>query len=165
MIVGGTPVLVKPSVDVNNPVFNNVTLTSQKVVDIVNSGYKCTGSWDNVDFPEYSYFINAKTSKFYQFDPTKVAAGKKPHAGAFRTWIIENTVYPSSAKPLTMRINGIESYGETTAIWSVISGNDDDAEIAAKGIYSLSGLKMNATDIRSLSKGIYIVNGKKYIVK
>ena len=165
MIVGGTPVLVKPSVDVNNPVFNNVTLTSQKVVDIVNSGYKCTGSWDNVDFPEYSYFINAKTSKFYQFDPTKVAAGKKPHAGAFRTWIIANTVYPSSAKPLTMRINGIESYGETTAIWSVISGNDDDAEIAAKGIYSLSGLKMNATDIRSLSKGIYIVNGKKYIVK
>ncbi len=64
-----------------------------------------------------------------------------------------------------MRINGIESYGETTAIWSVISGNDDDAEVATKGIYSLSGLKMNATDIRSLSKGIYIVNGKKYIVK
>ena len=165
MIVGGTPVLVKPSVDVNNPVFNNVTLTSQKVVDIVNSGYKCTGSWDDVDFPEYSYFINAKTSKFYQFDPTKVAAGKKPHAGAFRTWIIAASDNPSKAKPLTMRINGIESYGETTAIWSVISGNDDDAEIAAKGIYSLSGLKMNATDIRSLSKGIYIVNGKKYIVK
>ena len=165
MIVGGTPVLVKPSVDVNNPVFNNVTLTSQKVVDIVNSGYKCTGSWDNVDFPEYSYFINAKTSKFYQFDPTKVAAGKKPHAGAFRTWIIANTVYPSSAKPLTMRINGIEGNGEATAIWSVIGDDDDDAEIAAKGIYSLSGLKMNATDIRSLSKGIYIVNGKKYIVK
>lgn len=165
MIVGGTPVLVKPSVDVNNPVFNNVTLTSQKVVDIVNSGYKCTGSWDNVDFPEYSYFINAKDSKFYLYDPTMVKGDKKPHAGAFRTWIISTSNNPSTAKPLTMRINGIESYGETTAIWSVISGNDDDAEIAAKGIYSLSGLKMNATDIRSLSKGIYIVNGKKYIVK
>lgn len=165
MIVGGTPVLVKPSVDVNNPVFKNVTLTSQKVVDIVNSGYKCTGSWDNVDFPEYSYFINAKTSKFYQFDPTQVKGSAKPHAGAFRTWIIAASGNPLTAKRLTMRINGIESYGETTAIWSVISGNDDDAEIAAKGIYSLSGLKMNATDIRSLSKGIYIVNGKKYIVK
>ncbi len=70
MIVGGTPVLVKPSQDVTNPVFNNVTLTSKEVVDIENSGYKCTGSWDNVDFPEYSYFINAKTSKFYQFDQT-----------------------------------------------------------------------------------------------
>ena len=164
MIVGGTPVLVKPSVDVNNPVFKNVTLTSKEVVDIENSDYKCTGSWDNVDFPEYSYFINAKKNKFYQFDP-KVAAGKKPHAGAFRTWIIAASGNPSKAKALTMRINGIESYGQATAIWSVISGNDDNAEVASKGIYSLSGLKMNVTDIRSLSKGIYIVNGKKYIVK
>lgn len=30
MIVGGTPVLVKPSQKVTNPVFNNVTLTSQR---------------------------------------------------------------------------------------------------------------------------------------
>ena len=62
-----------------------------------------------------------------------------------------------------MHINGIEGNGEATAIWSVIG--DDDAEIAAKGIYSLSGQKMNATDTRSLPKGIYIVNGKKFIVK
>lgn len=51
MIVGGTPVLVKPSQEVTNPVFNNVTLTSKEVVDIVNTGFKCTGSWNNVDFP------------------------------------------------------------------------------------------------------------------
>ena len=162
MIVGGTPVLVKPSVDVNNPVFNNVTLTSKEVVDIENSGFKCTGSWDNVDFPEYSYFISATTNSFYQFDPNQVEGSAKPHAGAFRTWIIADD--PSSAKQLTMHINGIEGNGEATAIWSVVSG-EDDAEIAAKGIYSLSGQKMNATDTRSLPKGIYIVNGKKTIVK
>lgn len=164
MIVGGTPVLVKPSQDVTNPVFNNVTLTSKKVVDIVNSGFKCTGSWDDVDFPEYSYFINAKTSSFNLFDPT-VVAGKKPHAGAFRTWIISTSNNPSEAKQLTMHINGIEDNDETTAIWNAVIGNDDNAEVASKGIYSLSGQKMNVTDIRSLSKGIYIVNGKKYIVK
>lgn len=62
-----------------------------------------------------------------------------------------------------MHINGIEGNGEATAIWSVIG--DDDAEITAKGIYSLSGQKMNATDTRSLPKGIYILNGKKTIVK
>ena len=164
MIVGGTPVLVKPSQDVTNPVFNNVTLTSKTVVDIENTGFKCTGSWDNVDFPEYSYFINAKTNKFNQFDPTKVAAGKKPHAGAFRSWIISTSTNPSEAKQLTMHINGIEEQGETTAIWNAISGNDD-AATATKGIYNLSGQKMNATDTRSLPKGIYIVNGKKFIVK
>lgn len=164
MIVGGTPVLVKPAKDVTNPVFSNVTLTNKKVVDIENSGFKCTGSWDNVDFPEYSYFIDAKTNSFYQYDPTKVETNTvKPHAGAFRSWVIasENA---STAKQLTMHINGIEEQGETTAIWNAISGNDD-AEVASKGIYSLSGQKMNAADTSSLPKGIYIVNGKKFIVK
>lgn len=164
MIVGGTPVLVKPSKEVTNPVFNNVTLTSKTVVDIENTGFKCTGSWDNVDFPAYSYFIDAKTNSFYLYDPTKVETNTvKPHAGAFRSWIIasENA---STAKQLTMHINGIEEHGETTTIWNAISGNDD-AEVASKGIYSLSGQKMNATDTRSLPKGIYIVNGKKFIVK
>ena len=164
MIVGGTPVLMKPAKDVTNPEFNNVTLTSKTVVDIENSGFKCTGSWDNVDFPEYSYFIDAKTNSFYQYDPTKVETNTvKPHAGAFRSWVIasENA---STAKQLTMHINGIEEQGETTAIWNAISGNDD-AEVASNGIYSLSGQKMNATDTRSLPKGIYIVNGKKFIVK
>ena len=164
MIVGGTPVLVKPSQEVPNPVFSNVTLTNKKVVDIENSGFKCTGSWNNVDFPAYSYFIDAKTNSFYLYDPTKVETNtEKPHAGAFRSWVIasENA---STAKQLTMPINGIEEQGETTAIWNAISGNDD-AEIASKGIYSLSGQKMNATDTRSLPKGIYIVNGKKFIVK
>lgn len=165
MIVGGTPVLVKPSVDVNNPVFSNVTLTSKVVVDIENSDFKCTGSWDNVDFPEYSYFINAKDSKFYLYDPQVASVTKAPHAGAFRTWIISTSNNPSAAKKLTMRINGIEDSSETTAIWNAVIGNDDNAEVVTKGIYSLSGQKMNATDIRSLSKGIYIVNGKKYIVK
>lgn len=165
MIVGGTPVLVKPSVDVNNPVFTNVTLTSKEVVDIENSDFKCTGSWDNVDFPEYSYFIDAKNSKFYLYDPQGASGTKAPHAGAFRTWIISTSNNPSAAKKLTMRINGIEDSSETTAIWNAVIGNDDNAEVATKGIYSLSGQKMNATDIRSLSKGIYIVNGKKYIVK
>lgn len=165
MIVGGTPVLVKPSQEVTNPVFKNVTLTSKEVVDIVNTGFKCTGSWNNVDFPAYSYFIDAKTNSFYQYDPTKVETNTvKPHAGAFRSWIISTSTNPSEAKQLTMHINGIEEQGETTAIWNAISGNDD-AEVATKGIYSLSGQKMNATDTRSLPKGIYIVNGKKFIVK
>lgn len=165
MIVGGTPVLVKPSKDVANPVFNNVTLTSQEVVDMEYTGFKCTGSWDDVDFPKHSYFIDANKSKFYQYDPTKVAPGKAPHAGAFRTWIISTSNNPAAAKQLTMRINGIEDNNETTAIWNAVIGNDDNAEVSSKGIYNLSGQKMNVTDTRSLSKGIYIVNGKKYIVK
>ncbi len=35
----------------------------------------------------------------------------------------------------------------------------------ATGIYTLTGVRVNATDVKSLPKGIYIVNGKKQIVK
>ena len=165
MLVGGTPVFVKPSKDVTNPKFDNVTLTSQEVVDIENSDFKCTGSWDNKDFPEYSYFIDAKTNKFYLYDPTQVAAGTKPHAGAFRAWIISTSDNKAAASQLNMHINGIEDNDETTAIWNAISADDDNAEVGSKDIYSLSGQKMNTTDTRSLPKGMYIVNGKKFIIK
>lgn len=166
MVVGGTPVLVKPSQDVVNPLFKNVTLTSKVVVDIVdeNSGYMCTGSYDDVDFPEYSYFIDAKTNSFYQYDPTQMKPGSvKPHAGAFRAWFIASD--PSTASQLTMHINGVEDSSETTAIWNALSADDNRTEMGSKDIYSLSGQKMNVSDMRSLPKGIYIVNGKKYIVK
>ena len=165
MVVGGTPVLVKPSKDVVNPLFENVTLTSKAVVDIENSGYKCTGSYDDVDFPEYSYFIDARTNSFYQYDPTQMQTGSvKPHAGAFRAWFIASGD-PSTASQLTMHINGVEDSSETTAIWNALSADDNRTEMGSKDIYSLSGQKMNVSDMRSLPKGIYIVNGKKYIVK
>lgn len=165
MVVGGTPVLVKPSKDVVNPLFENVTLTSKAVVDIENSGYKCTGSYDDVDFPEYSYFIDAKTNTFYQYDPTQMQTGSvKPHAGAFRAWFIASGD-PSTASQLTMHINGVEDSNETTAIWNALSADENRTEMGSKDIYSLSGQKMNVSDMRSLPKGIYIVNGKKYIVK
>lgn len=35
----------------------------------------------------------------------------------------------------------------------------------ATGIYTLTGVRVNATDVKSLPKGIYIVNGQKQIVK
>lgn len=165
MVVGGTPVLVKPSQEVVNPTFENVTLTSKDVVDIVNSGYKCTGSYDDVDFPEYSYFIDARTNTFYQYDPTQKKENTVvPHAGAFRAWFIADGD-PSAASQFTMHINGVEDSNETTAIWNALSEDDNRTEMGSKDIYSLSGQKMNVSDMRSLPKGIYIVNGKKYIVK
>lgn len=35
----------------------------------------------------------------------------------------------------------------------------------ATGIYTLTGVRVNSMDVKSLPKGIYIVNGKKQIVK
>lgn len=38
-------------------------------------------------------------------------------------------------------------------------------ETKATGIYTLTGVRINSTDVKSLPKGIYIVNGKKEIIK
>lgn len=40
----------------------------------------------------------------------------------------------------------------------------DNAPVA-QGIYTIHGVKLNVTDVRKLQKGLYIVNGKKVLVK
>ena len=39
------------------------------------------------------------------------------------------------------------------------------AATKAKGIYTLTGVRMPNTDATNLPKGIYIINGKKTIIK
>lgn len=57
------------------------------------------------------------------------------------------------------------SDNDTTPI-EMIKPEELDAGMAGN-VYSMSGvlMKANATDLDNLPKGIYIVNGKKYIVK
>lgn len=166
MAVGGTPLLVKPSQDVAGDIqFKNVTVTSKEVQPIVKNGFKADGSWDNVDFPEYSYFIDAKTNTFYQYNPNKVTGTAKPHAGAMRAWVIAEG-NAAQAKQLTMHINGIGDSQETDGIRSALFGEADAEQTASlTGIYTISGQKLAATSTKGLAKGMYIVNGKKLIVK
>lgn len=167
MTVGGTPLLVKPSQDVTQDIqFKNVTLTSKEVLPIVKNGFKADGSWNNVDFPDYSYFIDARDNTFYQYNPDKTAEGTvKPHAGAMRAWVIADG-NAAQAKQLTMHINGIGDQQDTDGIRSALFG-ESDAEQTARltGIYTISGQKLAATSTNGLPKGMYIVNGKKLIVK
>lgn len=166
MTVGGTPLLVKPSEEVTGDiVFKNVTVTSKEVQPIVKNGFKADGSWQNVDFPEYSYFIDAKTNTFYQYNPEKATGAVKPHAGAMRAWVIAEG-NAAQAKQLTMHINGIGDSQETDGIRSALFGEADaDEAQSLTGIYTISGQKLAATTTKGLAKGMYIVNGKKLIVK
>lgn len=154
MIVGGTPVLVKPSIDVTNPVFNNVTFISKDITPIEQDGYKCTGSYEDAYMPNFSYFINAKDNTFYQFVNENDATAKM-HCGAFRNWIEGAT---SEAK-LTMDIFNIDDSSTT----GISNGIITDGVSYTNGIFNLEGQKMQSTDIKSLQRGIYIINGKKII--
>ena len=61
----------------------------------------------------------------------------------------------SEAKAVTFVVDG-----QTTAITSV----NTDAAQAAQGIYTLTGVKLNA-DIEALPAGLYIINGQKTLIR
>ena len=51
--------------------------------------------------------------------------------------------------------------GSTTAIKSV-NVDDLNGKIAAEGMYNLNGMKLNTVPTQ---KGVYIMNGKKVVIK
>lgn len=92
---------------------------------------------------------------FYRTVPTSTKG--------FRGWL--QTVDATNASKISFSINGVVSEGEATGIDAI------DAELnghAVNGnVYNLSGqlVRRNATSLEGLAKGVYIHNGKKYIVK
>lgn len=101
-----------------------------------------------------------KGGKFYL-----VPSGKQYGLKAFRTWF-EYTPAAGSAKPsvLLFSINGVTD--TTTDIDDLFADEPAGRPVAIPGVYSLSGQRLrNGNDLTGLPSGIYIVNGKKYVVK
>ena len=68
--------------------------------------------------------------------------------------IAKNT--PANAKPFTFVVDGVEDEDEFTGINNAVSVAADNGDI-----YTISGQKVNGT----LQKGVYVKNGKKFLVK
>lgn len=98
------------------------------------------------------------TMKLYPY-----TAGKPYGIRGFSGWFRHiNNNSPSKASELSLSLFDDSS---TTPIETV---KEDDLNRDTSGkVYSISGvlMKNNAADLNNLSKGIYIVNGKKYVVK
>ena len=79
----------------------------------------------------------------------------------FRGWIVD--VEAQQAKSYKMAINGVSD--ETDAIENILG--ESAFTFDGSAIYDLSGRKVaaNANQLNTLPKGMYIVNGKKYVVK
>ena len=93
---------------------------------------------------QYDYFCSAK-----QFADHPMANWSSDDHGC--SWMfIENPNVEADAE-VAATMTGITTVTETPA--------------AQGGIYSVSGVKLNVTDVRKLQKGMYIVNGKKVLVK
>lgn len=79
-----------------------------------------------------------------------------------RGWI--ETGIGNTSKSLIFNIDGVDEEEVSTGIDGLfVDGAETNTSISKTGVYSLSGQKIS--DSTNLSKGIYIVNGRKMIVK
>lgn len=167
MIVAGTPVIIMPRQNVVDPVFHGVHLEATEVDEIssTNGHYKMTGTFVKAEdaLNKYDYYIN--TSGNFTWLSIDHASVK----GSF-SWLKVTPSNPNPSRMLSVAFSDFsdnEDEGMATGIINVempdnISGNMTSSNEA---VYNLKGQKMINGSLKQLSKGIYIVNGKKVIVE
>lgn len=103
--------------------------------------------------PRYSYVIGAKDGKWHYLLKDHPILG-------FRCWIATGSA--GLAKQMTFSINGVVD--NTTGINQTIV---DDQRPQNADIYTINGqlVRAGSSSIEGLPKGIYIVNGKKLVVR
>ena len=152
---------------------NNYDDKEKKVRIIEDNGLQFVGTYDGETMPMYSYFVSAADGKL------KRVGADRPEGMAckrYRAYLknpgsnsslakIGSTLYEEPFEDVPA-----EEQGQTTRIVGVSDGNVYDAvdhSALKNGIYTLNG-QMISTDgknVDNLPAGIYIIKGKKKIVK
>lgn len=149
-----TPYMIKPGTNASKKV-NGVVLELasglKKVEDTKANGITFVGNYTTGQtLQQNSFFIS--NNVFYR------ASGQETMKAYRATFQVPSTM--SGAKTLNTVFVG--EGGSVTAI--------DDVHVSPQGsfdVYHINGMlvKKNAIDLNGLDKGIYIINGKKYVVK
>ena len=175
MIVAGTPVLIKPTKEVKNPEFTNVNVESTSVTDIPcnDYGYKgedgseastymMKGSYNYQSMPKGSYYLSKNDGTVKHL--TKVA----PIGATYAYMTGANETLTTAAKTAYNNLMPTSLDDETTGIDFINADDNIQGTSIENGyIYNVNGqlVGKNIDDINKLSKGIYIVNGKKMIIQ
>ena len=152
LINGGMPYLIKPSKQVDEGTqIKGVTIDAENPIEIKGGEFSFVGTYDKTTMPANSHFLGGSDGKLYYITQNKEIGGLK----AFL-----KPVSPNVTTKLSIGFNG---NGGTTAIEAV-----SDASINVDGtkgmVYNLNGQAIGY-GYKDLNKGIYIVNGKKIVVK
>lgn len=166
MIVAGTPVLIKPTTAVNNPTFNGVQLEASAIDEI-------TGSCD--DFTMTGTFVKStgalKPNDWYvngSGNFTYLKGDANVDVNGSYTWLRKKAGV--AAKMLMTDMSSIfdEDNGETTGIIDVeLPAGNENVNILNydTNVYNVKGQIVSQGSLQNLPKGVYIVNGKKVVVK
>lgn len=116
--------------------------------------YVFEGNFEDEELPAGSYVM----SNSGVLTKLKNKATAKPFRAYIRCLDVAN------AKPLSsMDMSGSE--GETTSIEELLQ--DNGIILESSDVYGVNGVKVrnNTHSLEGLSKGVYVVNGKKYVIK
>lgn len=174
MIVAGRPVFIYTPDEVVNPQFKDITLQTKVVKNTTTtSGFTFHASYDGTEMKWNDlYMNNANAIKYVSNDKSKHLT----YPG-MRSFIQSPNEYDPSegragsagAKAVFLSFLDDDYQDIPTGIEELISAElGEDVVVVTKTtkIYDLLGNVMGeGSDINSLPAGIYIVNGKKYIVK
>lgn len=146
------PYLIKPTLAGSTYTFEGVAIKAADNLEAGEGEIKFVGNYENgKQLAEGDYFIDANRNLFYSANGTETMK-------AFRAIFVSTAAAPAKAMFFSIRGNG----GETTGI-------EDVKTLAGKtfDVYSIDGMlvRKNATSLSGLAKGVYVVNGKKYIAK
>ena len=188
MLEAGRPYIIRPSkmttdtkyINGNKLTFNHVSFEGVEPqafsVGVAKGtafegGFEYTfkGTYESETMPTHSYVAMRDGLYFI----TKPAA-----SGPFRSYFRSNATDPTSARPLKMLLSSAWVEDEdtkpiTTGIMEfesddAVSGTSQDGKKNyPNNVYNLQGqiVRFNSSSLEGLPKGIYIVKGKKYVVK
>lgn len=171
MIVAGTPILVCPTNDdMTEFTFNGVhieNVTPEEICDSEDDTYKFVGGYTPMTVNNGSYYIG-NDGLWHKLNNTK---GSSTLNGS-RAYL--KLKEGSNARALTLNItsfDGEEDY-TTTGIANIesdgidLDGVNDSTNKFDDNIYNVQGqlVRKNAKNFNGLTKGVYIINGKKVVI-
>lgn len=147
-IMAGEAYLIKPlNESITNPILPNVTISSEEPKTLDTGNYSFVGVYSPKSFDEQASKVSLFINGSAKLSRPKVNSTMK----GMRAYFACASEQAASAQ--------LQLGGELTGVASIVSDVDEDGNI-----YNLNGVCIGK-DIKGLSKGLYIKNGKKFVVK
>lgn len=147
-IKAGKAYLIKPlNESITNPLLPNVTISNKEPMTSGDGNYSFVGVYSPKSFDEQASKVSLFINGSAKLSRPKVNSTMK----GMRAYFACASEQAASAQ--------LQLGGELTGVASIVSDVDEDGNI-----YNLNGVCIGK-DIKGLSKGLYIKNGKKFVVK
>lgn len=147
-IKAGEAYLIKPlNESITNPLLPNVTISNKEPMTSGKGNYSFVGVYSPKSFDEQASKVSLFINGSAKLSRPKANSTMK----GMRAYFACASEQAASAQ--------LQLGGELTGVASIVSDVDEDGNI-----YNLNGVCIGK-DIKGLSKGLYIKNGKKFVVK